>query len=151
MEQDMDIPEYRKTSGTRVFALQDNKPMGTIFLSDTVRAESKEAIERLQSSWVQCRMLTGDNEETAKEIAEQLGMDGYFAQVLPDEKQDKIRELQNQGHTHSAREKDVCKDGPEFYFILLHGQQAIMLLPSHWQRESSIRSAYACRPKSGHC
>lgn len=110
-EQDIEIPEHRKSSGTRVFVLKDDTPIGTILLSDTVRAESKEAIERLQSSGIQCWMLTGDNEQTARDISEQLGMDGYFAQVLPDEKQDKIKELQNQGHI-VAMTGDGVNDSP---------------------------------------
>jgi P-type Cu2+ transporter len=42
-------------------------------------------------------MLTGDNKETAKTVANELSMDGFFAEVLPDEKQEKVKELQNEG------------------------------------------------------
>jgi len=65
-----------------------------IGLSDQIREESYDAVKKLKDDGIKCWMLTGDNEKTAKEVSEKLGLDGYFAEVLPDEKQDKIKELQ---------------------------------------------------------
>jgi Cu2+-exporting ATPase len=110
-EQNIKMPEVAKSSGTRVFVLKEGELIGSILLSDTIRPESKKAIKELQASGIRCLMLTGDNEQTAAEISEELGMDGYFAQVLPDEKQDKIKELQSNGE-FVAMTGDGVNDSP---------------------------------------
>jgi Cu2+-exporting ATPase len=56
-------------------------------------------------------MLTGDNKETAESVADELGMDGFFAEVLPDKKQDKVKELQNKGE-YVAMTGDGVNDSP---------------------------------------
>jgi Cu2+-exporting ATPase len=96
---------------TRVFVLVDEALVGSITLSDTIRVESKQAVSTLQSMGIQCWMLTGDNEATAKAVSKELGMDGYFAEVLPDEKQQKIKELQNKG-AFVAMTGDGVNDSP---------------------------------------
>lgn len=96
---------------TRVFVLVDETLVGSITLSDTIRVESKQAVSTLQSMGIQCWMLTGDNEATAKAVSKELGMDGYFAEVLPDEKQQKIKELQNKG-AFVAMTGDGVNDSP---------------------------------------
>ena len=83
--------------GTLVYVLEDKKVLGVITLSDRIRKESKSAISRLQGSGIKCMMLTGDNDRTAKEVSDELGLDGYFAEVLPHQKQEKIKELQKKG------------------------------------------------------
>ncbi|MBN1134147.1 MAG: copper-translocating P-type ATPase [Methanosarcinaceae archaeon] len=79
---------------TVVFLLEDEKPIAAIGLADIIRKESKEAIEKLRSMSVKCMMLTGDNRFVAKWVAEDIGLDDYFAEVLPHEKAQTIKEIQ---------------------------------------------------------
>jgi len=92
IEKPEDIPE--NSISTDVFLIIENEVIGVIGLSDQIREESYDAVKKLKDDGIKCWMLTGDNEKTAKEVSEKLGLDGYFAEVLPDEKQDKIKELQ---------------------------------------------------------
>lgn len=101
----------RENSRTEVFALVDGTLVGAVFLSDTIREESYEAISRLQAMGIKCLMLTGDKEDVARRVADELGLDGYFAEVLPEEKQDTIRELQADG-TFVAMTGDGINDAP---------------------------------------
>ncbi len=96
---------------TRVFVVVDGSVAGSIGLSDTIRPEAYKAIEALHARDIKCWMLTGDNAETAKAVAEELAMDGYFAQVLPGEKQDKVKELQSRGE-YVAMTGDGVNDSP---------------------------------------
>ncbi|HSD57674.1 MAG TPA: heavy metal translocating P-type ATPase [Methanotrichaceae archaeon] len=79
---------------TVVFLLEEGRPMGAIALADIIRNESREAIERLKSMNVKCMMLTGDNRFVAQWVAEELGLDDFFAEVLPHEKAEAIRKVQ---------------------------------------------------------
>jgi Cu2+-exporting ATPase len=79
---------------TVVFLLEDKRPLGALGLADIVRTESKEAIDRLRSMDIKCMMLTGDNEFVARWVAEELGLDEYFAGVLPHQKAEKVKEVQ---------------------------------------------------------
>ena len=112
-EQGMSRPEHAGNKGgvTRVFVLEEKRVIGSISLADTIRDESRQAIRSLQKRGIKCWMLTGDNAETAEAVAEELGMDGYFAEVLPDEKQEKIKELQNRGE-YVAMTGDGVNDSP---------------------------------------
>ena len=65
-------------------------------LADVIRPESRAAIEKLHQMGVQVAMLTGDSQAVAKVVAEDLGIDTYFAEVLPDQKDAKVSELQRQ-------------------------------------------------------
>ncbi len=71
--------------------------LGKISVADAVRPESKEAISRLKEAGIRVAMITGDSEETAKRVAGELGLDEYFARVLPEDKVKKVKELQNRG------------------------------------------------------
>jgi Cu2+-exporting ATPase len=82
---------------TLVYVVSNNKVQGLIGLADIVRPESKEAVTKLKSIGLMSVMITGDNQETAKFVANQIGLDDYFAQVLPDKKSQKIKELQDKG------------------------------------------------------
>lgn len=109
----IEIPKEAAAKGgvTRVFLLVKDELVGSIALSDTIRPESYPAVKKLQDRGIKCWMLTGDNEETAQAVAEELGMDGWFAEVLPDQKQAKIKELQGQGE-YLAMTGDGVNDSP---------------------------------------
>ena len=82
---------------TVVYAAVDGKFAGMIAIADAVRANAKQAVEKLTSMGVQVAMLTGDNRATAERIARELGIKTVFAEVLPGQKADKVKELQSQG------------------------------------------------------
>ena len=82
---------------TVVFVFVDDQLSGAIALGDKIREESYQAVKRLKEMGIRCMMLTGDNEQTAAYVAEKLGLDEYFAEVLPDQKADKIKEVQKRG------------------------------------------------------
>ena len=62
-----------------------------------IRPESKQAIARLKEMGIKAMMLTGDNKQVADHVAKELNLDDYFAEVLPDEKAEKIKEVQSRG------------------------------------------------------
>lgn len=96
---------------TVVFVLIDNKLIGAIALADIIREESKEAIKQLKGMGIKPMMLTGDNKQVAKWVADELGLDDYFAEVLPDKKSEKIKEVQNRGMV-VAMTGDGVNDAP---------------------------------------
>ncbi|HBY56567.1 MAG TPA: heavy metal translocating P-type ATPase [Candidatus Atribacteria bacterium] len=98
-------------SETMVYALFDSKIIGIISLSDKIREESYEAVQQLKKLNIKCWMLTGDNSRIAKEVANTLHLDGYFAEILPHEKQEKIKELQNKDQ-FVAMTGDGINDAP---------------------------------------
>ncbi len=88
------IDHIKQQGKTIVFLLEDEEPVAAIGLADIIRKESKEAIDKLRSMGVKCMMLTGDNRFVAKWVSEDLGLDDYFAEVLPHEKAQTIKEIQ---------------------------------------------------------
>lgn len=94
-EHDFEIPETAKSDAieTIVFVIKEGKLLGFIGLADEIRAESAEAVQVLREKDIKIYMATGDNEQTAKAISDKLGLDGYYAEVLPHEKQDIIKEF----------------------------------------------------------
>jgi len=106
--------KIEKLSGegkTVVFVLVNERLAGAIALADIIREESKEAVAKLKGLGVKTMMLTGDNEKVAKWVADELGLDDYFAQVLPGNKVDKIKEIQKDG-TIVAMTGDGVNDAP---------------------------------------
>jgi Cu2+-exporting ATPase len=91
---DQRIETMTRQGKTVVFLLEDERPVGALALADIIRKESREAISRLKSMGIRCMMLTGDNRFVAQWVAEEIGLDEYFAEVLPHEKADKIKEIQ---------------------------------------------------------
>ncbi|GJM15995.1 MAG: heavy metal translocating P-type ATPase [Thermodesulfobacteriota bacterium] len=91
------IQELSSQGKTVVFVLVDGELKGALALADIIRPESKAAIARLKDMGLRCMMLTGDNKQVAKWVSEEIGLDEYFAEVLPDEKSAKIKEVQSRG------------------------------------------------------
>ncbi|HQN30310.1 MAG TPA: heavy metal translocating P-type ATPase, partial [Methanothrix soehngenii] len=81
---------------TVVFLLEEDRLVGAVALADVIRKESREAIEELRSMNINCMMLTGDNRFVARWVAEDLGLDDFFAEVLPHEKAQAIRNVQRE-------------------------------------------------------
>ena len=91
------IDELNAQGKTVVFVLINDTLQGAIALADIIRPESKEAIARLKQMGIQAMMLTGDNQQVAEYVAKELDLDNYFAEVLPGEKVNKIKEVQAGG------------------------------------------------------
>lgn len=100
-----------KGISTEVYILRNEELIGKLSLGDRIREESFEAVKMLQKNGKKCWMLTGDNERIAREVSESLNLDGYFAEVLPHEKQEKIKELQKNGE-FVAMTGDGINDAP---------------------------------------
>ncbi|AGB39669.1 cation transport ATPase [Natronococcus occultus SP4] len=93
--------EFAQEAGERgygvVYVLCDDSVVGALALADVIREESFEAIDALQGMGVEVAMLTGDDAEVAHSVADELGIDTVFAEVLPEDKDEKIVELQEEG------------------------------------------------------
>ncbi len=96
---------------TVVFAIVDGRVEGALALADVIRPESREALKSLQQMGIQVMMLTGDSRAVAEWVAKDLGLDDYFAEVLPHEKSAKIREVKARGLT-VAMTGDGVNDAP---------------------------------------
>ncbi len=97
---EMDDPRFETLSAqgkTVVFVLIDDKLAGAIALADIIREESAKAILMLQAMGIQCIMLTGDNQQVAEWVGQEIGLDEVIAEVLPEEKAAKVREVQSRG------------------------------------------------------
>jgi len=83
------------TIGTIAYLVDENKNiLGAIVLEDEIRKESSEAVRELNKLGVKTAMITGDKKEVAEKVAQELKIDEYFAEVLPQEKVEKVKELQ---------------------------------------------------------
>ncbi|QHL87974.1 cadmium-translocating P-type ATPase [Nibribacter ruber] len=96
---------------TVVYVLIDGIVAGFISLRDQIRPESSEAIRTLKASGIKNLLLTGDNDRVAKSVSDTLGMDGFLANVLPHQKQEKVKELQSKGE-FVAMTGDGVNDAP---------------------------------------
>ncbi|MCW3998002.1 MAG: copper-translocating P-type ATPase [Candidatus Bathyarchaeota archaeon] len=94
---DKRIIELQKQGKTVVFAIVESKLAGAFALSDKIREVSKQAINQLKESGIKVYMLTGDSKEVAASVSKELGIDDFFAEVLPDQKSEKIKLLQEKG------------------------------------------------------
>jgi Cu2+-exporting ATPase len=103
--------EAAEKGQTLVFVLNDERPVGAVALSDIVREESREAVRRLKEKDIEVMMLTGDAEAVAAKVAEELELNDYFAEVLPDKKAAKIKEIRERGLT-VAMVGDGINDAP---------------------------------------
>ncbi len=91
------IGELSRQGKTVIFVLIDEVLVGAIALADIVRTESKRAIAELQKMGVQCIMLTGDNKQVADWVGREIGLDEVIAEVLPEQKAAKVKEVQSRG------------------------------------------------------
>jgi Cu2+-exporting ATPase len=91
------IEKLNSQGKTVVFVTIDEEVKGAIALADIIREESKEAISKLKAMGIRCMMLTGDNKLVAKWVSSEIGLDEYFAEVLPQDKAEKVKEIQSRG------------------------------------------------------
>lgn len=112
-EKNMVVPDGFKANDTEtvVFVIIGDALAGYIALSDEIRPESASAIKTLKENRIKSILLTGDNNKVAKAVSDTLGMDSFIAEVLPDQKLEKIRELQSKGE-FVAMTGDGVNDAP---------------------------------------
>jgi P-type Cu+ transporter len=103
--------QLRAKGQTAMFAAIDGKPAAVISVADPIKATTPEALKQLKAEGLRIVMLTGDSNATAKAIAEQLGIDDYEAEVLPERKSEVVRQLQAQGRK-VAMAGDGVNDAP---------------------------------------
>ncbi len=94
---DPKVEEIAAQGKTVIFVLTGGRPAGAIAMADVVRSESREAVSRLKEMGIECMMLTGDNRHVAEWVSGELGLDDYFAEVLPHQKSEKIKEIKARG------------------------------------------------------
>jgi len=105
------VAEAGKKGQTVVFTVRDKTLLGAIAMADIIREESREAIQKLKEIGVRTAMITGDSEDVAKWVADELGIDEYFARVLPHQKSEKVKELQKR-NMKVAMVGDGINDAP---------------------------------------
>ncbi|MBQ9759782.1 MAG: heavy metal translocating P-type ATPase [Clostridia bacterium] len=88
-----DFDSLEEEGKTAVLVTVDGKAVGVLGISDRIREDSPAAVEALRSEGVSCVMLTGDNERTAASVARRVGLDGYRAGLLPEDKEQIVRQI----------------------------------------------------------
>lgn len=92
-----EMQQYEYEGKTAMIVAADGQFLGTIAVLDTVKETAQKAVQELHEQGLQVIMLTGDNERTAEAIARTVGIDEVIAEVLPEQKADKVREIQESG------------------------------------------------------
>jgi len=105
------VKQAAKQGKTEVYLITDKKVIGALGLADIIRDQSKQTIATLKSMGVKTAMITGDSDEVAAYVARQLGLDQYFAEVRPEDKAAKVKELQKNGQK-VAMVGDGINDAP---------------------------------------
>ncbi len=108
---DARVARLAEQGKTVVYVLADGRPIGAIALADIIRPESREALGRLKAMGIKPIMLTGDSTAVARWVAGELGLDDYFAEVLPDQKAARVEEVKRRGLT-VAMVGDGVNDAP---------------------------------------
>lgn len=98
-------------SETVVFVLFEDQLAGFIALADEIRPESKDAVRSFKQMGIKVMMATGDNEKVAKAVADELGLDGYYSEVLPHQKVEIVKDLQSKGE-YVSMTGDGVNDAP---------------------------------------
>ena len=106
-----DAKRLRAEGRTAMFVSVDGKAAGLVSVADPIKESTPEAINRLHEENVTVIMLTGDNRTTAKAVADKLGIDDFVAEVLPEKKAEKVKNLQNEGRI-VAMAGDGINDAP---------------------------------------
>jgi Cu2+-exporting ATPase len=111
-EKDIDVGESKDDfTGTVIYLLINGELAGQFLFSDQIREESFEAVKVLKNAGIKNLLLTGDNERVAKKVSDELNMDGFLANVLPHDKLEKVKELQQKGE-FVAMTGDGVNDAP---------------------------------------
>jgi len=94
---DQNFNKWSEQGKTVVFLIIDEALSGAIALADKIKESSKQTVEALHQRNIKAIMLTGDNQKVANYVAEQIGIDEVYAEVLPDQKAEKVAEIQQRG------------------------------------------------------
>lgn len=105
------VATYSKQGKTVIHVIADDVLVGSIALADMIREESRQAIKTLKGMNIKVAMVTGDSEDVAQWVSGELGLDEYFAKVLPQEKSEKVKILQAKG-AKVAMVGDGVNDAP---------------------------------------
>src|SRR6185436_2021017 len=103
--------ELRRLGQTVMYVIAGGGAVGLLAVADPIKDSTAEAIRQLQRGNIRIVMLTGDSEATARAVADKLKLDDVFAEVLPQQKRDLIKRLQNEGHK-VAMAGDGINDAP---------------------------------------
>jgi Cu2+-exporting ATPase len=109
------LVSFRKRAQSKgqsvIYLVQEERVAAAFALADVIRPESQEVVDRLHDMGIEVAMLTGDSEAVAKAVADELGIDHYFAEVLPEHKDQKVQQLQDKGK-RVAMVGDGVNDAP---------------------------------------
>jgi Cu2+-exporting ATPase len=110
-EFETEVSRLSSQGKTVVYVSTAEKIQGLIAMADLIREESREAVKKLKEEGLEVAMLTGDNKQTAAYVAKELGLNTFFAEVLPDQKANTVKSLQKKGK-RVAMVGDGINDAP---------------------------------------